>query len=80
MCNGSKAEFLLSIIERYLKSDKEGKQKIINELCKVCGHNRKYVIRKLNMKSEEKCSKTKNRQGPKTRFDSEELRKFQKSI
>lgn len=80
MSNGSKAEYLFSILERYLKSDKEGKQKILNEFCKVCGYNRKYAIRKLNRKPEEKSSKKKSRRGPKRRYDSEELLDFLKSI
>ena len=80
MSNGSKAEYVLSILERYLKSDKEGKQKILNEFCKVCGYNRKYAIRKLNRKPEEGSSKKKLRRGPKRRYDSEELLDFLKSI
>lgn len=80
MSNGAKAEYLSSILERYLSSEKEEKQKILNEFCKVCGYNRKYAIRKLNRKPEEKPSKRKSRRGPKPRYDSEELVDFLKSI
>ena len=80
MSNGVKSEYLCSIRDRYLKSDKEGKQKILNEFCNVCGYSRKYAIRKLNRKPEEKSLTTKSKRGPKPRYDSEELLDFLKSI
>ncbi len=48
MSRRSKEEYLSTIIERYLKSDKEQKNKILNEFGKVCKYNRKYALRILN--------------------------------
>jgi len=39
MSRRSKEEYLSTIIERYLKSNKEQKNEILNEFCKVC----KYI-------------------------------------
>jgi len=40
-------QYLETICERYLKASKEFKGKILDELCKVCGYNRKYAIWKM---------------------------------
>jgi len=40
-------QYLETIYERYLKASKEFKGKILDELCKVCGYNRKYAIWKM---------------------------------
>jgi hypothetical protein len=39
--------YLAQIYQRYRRARKRLKSKILNELCKVCGYNRKYAIRKL---------------------------------
>ena len=39
--------YLESAWERYLKAGKQGKGRILDELCKVCGYNRKYAIWRL---------------------------------
>lgn len=41
-------EYYEEIEIRYKKSDKEVKGIILDEFCKICKHNRKYAIRKLN--------------------------------
>lgn len=43
-----KMNYLKSIYNRYYKSSKEEKKKILDEFCKNCGYNRKYAIRLLN--------------------------------
>ncbi|MBL0109228.1 MAG: hypothetical protein IPP52_18615 [Ignavibacteria bacterium] len=48
MSKKSKKEYLQEIYARYKKSEKEEKQKILDEFCNVCGYNRKYAIRLLN--------------------------------
>jgi len=37
-------DYLESAGERYLTADKKGKGRILDELCKVCGSNRKHAI------------------------------------
>ncbi len=79
MSNKSKKEYLASIKERYLNSNKEEKKKILDELCKTCGYNRKYAIRKLNQKEKKKKTKAK-RSGRKKKYDSFELEEFLKKL
>lgn len=45
--NKFRMAYLLSIYDRYRRSSKAIKKRILDELCKVCGYNRKYAIRKL---------------------------------
>lgn len=40
--------YLVQIHHRYQKSTGQGKTRILDEFCKVCGYVRKYAIRKLN--------------------------------
>ena len=47
MSSKAKREYFNEIRERYIKSSKEDKKKILDEYCQVCGYNRKYAIRKL---------------------------------
>lgn len=80
MSKKAKEEYLSTIRERYLKSSKRGKNKILNEFCKVCSYNRKYAIRVLNRSSSEGKKIEKQRCGPKRKYDSEEIIKFLKTI
>jgi len=43
----AKKEYLREIKERYSKSDKKEKQRILDEFCATCSYNRKYAIRLL---------------------------------
>lgn len=43
----SRNEYLQTIRQRYLKTSREEKTKLLNEYCTNTGQNRKYVIRKL---------------------------------
>jgi hypothetical protein len=40
--------YLEAIGSRYLKADRVGKARILDEFCAVCGYHRKYVIRLLS--------------------------------
>lgn len=41
-------KYLEKTYKRYKNSSKESKSKILDELCPICGYNRKYAIWKLN--------------------------------
>lgn len=43
-----KMEYIRRIYDRYRRASKETKGRILEELCEVCGYNRKYAIRLLN--------------------------------
>ena len=68
MSKKAKIEYLLEIKSRYQKANKEEKQNILNEFCKVCGYNRKYAIHLLNQKQKKKNNK-KNRAGRKKSYN-----------
>ena len=51
MSKKSKDEYLIEVRKRYLKENKEEKQIILYEFCRICEYNRKYVIRLINKKS-----------------------------
>jgi len=80
MSKKSKTEYLLEIRERYKKSTKEEKNKILNEFCSVCSYNRKYAIRILNQWSLRVCGSNKHRCGTKPKYDSPEILKFLKTL
>lgn len=46
----SKVEYLEKIRIRYLKACRDGKTRILEEFCEVCGYHRKHAIRLLNRK------------------------------
>ena len=68
MSKKAKIEYLLEIKSRYQKANKEEKQSILNEFCKVCGYNRKYAIHLLNQKQNKKNNK-KKRAGRKKNYN-----------
>jgi hypothetical protein len=43
-----------TVYKRYHRASKESKTRILDELCSVCGYNRKYAISKLNRLKEKK--------------------------
>ena len=47
-------EYCKTVYQRYHKVSKESKARILDELCKVFGYNRKYAISKLNSMGEQK--------------------------
>jgi hypothetical protein len=48
MVSQSKREYLARIKDRYRHANREGKSRILEEFCAVCGHHRKHAIRLLN--------------------------------
>jgi len=44
----SRKDYMDAIYERYHRAPPESKTRILNELCEVCGYNRKYAIWKIN--------------------------------
>lgn len=48
MVQQSKREYIEAIRLRYQKSGLQGKQRILDEFCAVCGYHRKHAIRVLN--------------------------------
>jgi len=48
MVSRSKREYLARIEGRYRRACREGKKRILDEFCEVCGHHRKHAIRLLN--------------------------------
>ncbi len=44
---GDKRAYLAAVKERYEKSSKKQKTKILNELCQVCSYNRKDAMKFL---------------------------------
>lgn len=44
----SRKAYMDAICERYHKAPTESKTRILNELCEVCGYNRKYAIWKIS--------------------------------
>jgi protein-disulfide isomerase-like protein with CxxC motif len=48
MARQSKREYLRSIHKRYRQGQRTEKTAMLEELCKVCGYNRKYAIRLLS--------------------------------
>jgi hypothetical protein len=64
--------YLQAIKARYQQGDKASKQAILNEFCEVCGYARKYAIRLLNRKPDEKSSSRK-RPGAKPKYKADAL-------
>ena len=45
MSQTSKREVLLKMRERYQRRGREGRGKLIDEVCEMCGYERKHAIR-----------------------------------
>jgi len=48
MSQRSKREVLKKMRERYARRGREGRSKLIDEVCEMCGYERKYAIKVLN--------------------------------
>ena len=59
--------YLKAIRARYHQGGRAAKRAILNEFCEVCGYARKYAIRLLNRKPDEKYSSDK-RPGAKPKY------------
>jgi hypothetical protein len=44
----SRNQYLNTLLERYLKAEKDQKGRLLDEYCRNTGQNRKYVIRKIS--------------------------------
>lgn len=80
MSKKSKNEYLIEVRKRYFKVNKEEKQKILDEFCKVCGYNRKYAIRLINKRSLNTKEKKRHKPGPKPRYNSPGILQFLKYL
>ena len=56
MVNQSRKEYVEVMRRRYAGSGRPYKNKLLDEICEVCGYHRKYAIELLNRKpSEKRC-------------------------
>jgi len=69
MSNQSKQEYLQLVRFRYHGATKGQKQAMLDELCAVCGYNRKYAIRLLNAKQSSSGKTKLARRGRKKVYD-----------
>ncbi len=78
MSNRSKQEYLEAICERYGHSSKKDKQWILDEICQVCGYNRKYAIRLLRKKLSRPLASERpaHRRGRSPQYDNRQLLEF----
>jgi hypothetical protein len=54
-----------TVYRRYRRASKDSKARILDELCQVCGYNRKYAIWKLNrLRNKEKAKTPERRRRP----------------
>lgn len=80
MSKKSKDEYLIEVRKRYLKVNKEEKQKILDEFCKVCDYNRKYAIRLINKKSLITKERKRHKPGPKPVYHTAGIIQFLKEL
>ncbi|MBV6479592.1 MAG: ISNCY family transposase ISKol11 [Ignavibacteria bacterium] len=80
MSKKSKNEYLIEIRKRYLKENKEEKQKILDEFCRICKYNRKYAIRLINKKSLSIKVKKRLKPGPKAKYNTSGIVQFLKDL
>jgi hypothetical protein len=69
MSGKSKQEYFSEIREKYLQSSKETIQKVLDEFCNVCSHNRIYATRLLNKKSTSDKKKKRQKPGAKSKYN-----------
>jgi len=67
----TKKELISTVKNRYLKSDKEGKSKILDEFCHNTGYNRKYATRILQAGYDNNRVKSRGRKPRKRIYSSE---------
>lgn len=71
MTTMTKKELISTVKNRYLKADKEGKGKILDEFCQNTGYNRKYATRILQAGYDNNRVKSRGRKPRKRVYDSE---------
>ena len=62
-----------TVYRRYRKASKESKARILDELCQVCGYNRKYAIWKLNRLRDKEKAKTPGKRRRRRKYGHEVL-------
>jgi len=67
MSQNSKKEILLKMRERYRGRGREGRSRLIDELCEMCGYERKHAIKLLNGKRPI-TGEARRRGGPRKRY------------
>src|SRR3972149_8214496 len=80
MSNSAKNEYLAKIKPRYQNATKAEKEIILDEFCSVCSYNRKYAIRKLNLKNPSKNQYEYRKRGPKRKYQHSDIEKVLRSI
>ena len=80
MSNTSKREYVEAIRERYRCATKRGKQRILDEACKVCNYNRKYAIRLLNGLPPSQRQRSHHRAGATPRYTHPDILRFLKRL
>ena len=69
MVSQSKREYLARIKDRYRHAGRQGKTRILDEFCAVCGHHRKHAIRLLGSDARRR----KQKPGRPSRYGAEEI-------
>jgi len=80
MSNGSRKEYLHEIQERYWFAPRKEQGNILDEFCRICGYNRKYAIRILNILPKEKKLQKKKRRGRPKRYHEEHILQFLRQL
>ncbi len=80
MSNKSKREYLEAIRDRYRHATKRGKQRILDEVCQVCGYNRKYAIRLLNASPPSVHTPSQHRAGRVPQYTHPDILRFLKRL
>ena len=80
MSKKSKDEYLIEVRKRYLKVNKEERQIILDEFCRICDYNRKYAIRLINTKCLIIKDKKRHKPGPKPKYNTPGIIQFLKDL
>lgn len=73
MSDQSRREVILKMQERYAGRGREGRSRLLDELCELCGYDRKYAIKLLGRKVAVRDGKAR-RGGPRSRYGEAERR------
>jgi len=73
MSDQSRREVILKMQERYAGRGREGRSRLLDEICELCGYDRKYAIKLLRRKAPVGDGKAR-RGGPRSRYGEAERR------
>ena len=68
MSQNTTREMLLKMRERYRRRGREGRSKLIDEVCEMCGYGRKHAIKVLGGKLPVAGAEKASRGGPRCRY------------